>query len=143
MQSYPRYELYGESQKLIDWVKALPYVDETDDAEVKLYVDKIKDAYQKYTTADPSVPPTEEQMQIVNAALNVVVPTNVDSLKPGLFSGYKADSAGEAEQIAGMTPDTKISSIVLNGVDEIEPFTFTGCSELKNVSIIKAGKIGD
>ena len=62
MQSYPRYELYGESQKLIDWVKALPYVDETDDAEVKLYVDKIKDAYQKYTTADPSVPPTEEQM---------------------------------------------------------------------------------
>ena len=67
----------------------------------------------------------------------------MDSLKPGLFSGYKADSAGEAEQIAGMTPDTKISSIVLNGVDEIEPFTFTGCSELKNVSIIKAGKIGD
>ncbi len=58
----------------------------------------------KYTTADPSVPPTEEQMQIVNAALNVVVPTNVDSLKPGLFSGYKggfcrgsrADSGNDA-----------------------------------------------
>ena len=143
MQSYPRYELYGESQKLIDWVKALPYVDETDNAEVQSYVDKIRDAYQKYTTADPSVPPTEEQMQIVNAALNVVVPTNVDSLKPGLFSGYKADSAGEAEQIAGMTPDTKISSIVLNGVEEIEPFTFTGCNALKNVSIIKASKIDD
>lgn len=45
MQSYPRYELYGESQKLIDWVKALPYVDETKDAEVQSYVDKIKDAY--------------------------------------------------------------------------------------------------
>lgn len=144
MQSYPRYELYGDDSKLTDWVKELPYVNEKDAAEVQSYVDKIKDAYEKYKTPDPSVPPTEEQMQIVNAALNVVVPTNVDSLKPGLFSGYKADSAGEAEQIAGgMTPDTKISSIVLNGVDEIEPFTFTGCKALKNVSIIKAGKIGD
>lgn len=140
MQSYPRYELYGDP-KLTDWVKALPYVNEKDAAEVQSYVDKIKDAYKKYTTPDPSVPPTEEQMQIVNAALNVVVPTNVDSLKPGLFSGYKVNSAGEAEQIA--EPDTKISSIVLNGVDEIEPFTFTGCKALKNVSIIKAGKIGD
>ena len=140
MQSYPRYELYGDP-KLTDWVKELPYVNEKDAAEVQSYVDKIKDAYKKYTTPDPSVPPTEEQMQIVNAALNVVVPTNVDSLKPGLFSGYKVNSAGEAEQIA--EPDTKISSIVLNGVDEIEPFTFTGCKALKNVSIIKAGKIGD
>ena len=143
MQSYPRYELYGDDSKLTAWVKALPYVNEKDAAEVQSYVDKIKDAYEKYKTADPSVPPTEEQMQIVNAALNVVVPTNVDSLKPGLFSGYKAGSAGEAEQIVGMEPDTKISSIVLNGVDEIEPFTFTGCNALKNVSIIKAGKIGD
>ncbi len=47
MQSYPRYELYGDDPKLTDWVKALPYVDETDAAEVKSYVDKIKDAYKK------------------------------------------------------------------------------------------------
>ena len=58
MQSYPRYELYGDDSKLTDWVKALPYVDETDNEEVKSYVDKIRDAYQKYTTPDPSVPPT-------------------------------------------------------------------------------------
>lgn len=143
MQSYPRYELYGDDSKLTEWVKALPYVDETDAESVNKYVTTIKEAYEKYTAADPSVPPTEEQMQIINAALNVVVPTNVDSLKPGLFSGYQADSDGEAVPVSGMTPDTKINSIVLNGVDEIEPFTFTGCSELKNVSIIKASKIGD
>ena len=142
MQSYPRYDLYGSSE-LTEWVKALPYVDEKNDEEVQTYVNKIKEAYGKYTTADPSAPPTEEQMQIINAALNVVVPTNVDSLKPGLFSGYKADSDGEAVPVSGMTPDTMINSIVLNGVDEIEPFTFTGCSALKNVSIIKASKIDD
>ena len=143
MQSYPRYDLYGDSSKLTDWVKALPYVDETNSTEVQSYVDMISEAYEKYIKNNSSDPPTEEQMQIINAALNVVVPTNVDSLKPGLFSGYKADSEGEATPVSGMTPDTMINSIVLNGVDEIEPFTFTGCSALKNVSIIKASKIGD
>lgn len=143
MQSYPRYDLYGDSSKLTEWVKALPYVDETNSTEVQSYVDMISEAYEKYTKNNSSDPPTEEQMQIINAALNVVVPTNVDSLKPGLFSGYKADSDGEATPVSGMTPDTMINSIVLNGVDEIEPFTFTGCSALKNVSIINASKIGD
>ena len=143
MQSYPRYDLYGDDLKLTEWVKALPYVDETDNDAVSKYVNTIQEAYEKYEAGNLSDSPTEEQMQIINAALNVVVPTNVDSLKPGLFSGYKADSNGEAAEVSGMTPDTKINSIVLNGVDEIEPFTFTGCSELKNVSIIKASKIDD
>lgn len=143
MQSYPRYELYGNRSKLEEWVKALPYVDETDSNDVEYYVDLISDAYDKYITLNPSDPPTEKQMEIINAALNVVVPTNVDSLKPGLFSGYKAGTDGEASAIADMEPDTYINSIVLNGVNEVEPFTFTGCSALKNVSIIKADTLDD
>ena len=143
MQSYPRYELYGDDTKLEAWVKALPYVDETNPDEVKSYVDTIKEAYTKYNGGIAGEPPTEKQLEIINAALNVVVPTNVDSLKPGLFSGYKMDDYGKAEAISDMTPDTKINSILFNGVDEIEPFTFTGCTNLKNVSVIGATKVDD
>ncbi len=142
MQSYPRYDIYS-SGDLEEWVKKLPYVDEKDDDEVKKYVKDIQDAVSKYTGNDPDNPPTEKQMEIINAALNVVVPTNVDSLKPGLFSGYQANVDGEAEAISGMGPDTKINSILLNGVNEIEPFTFTGCTNLKNVSVIGAEKVDD
>lgn len=142
MQSYPRYESYN-SGTLQDWVKSLPYVDETNNEEVAYYVNLVQEAYGKYNSANAGDPPTEKQMDIINAALNVVVPTNVDSLKPGLFSGYEADEDGKAVTISGMTPDTKIQSIVLNGVDEIESFTFTGCENLKNVSIINATKLDD
>lgn len=152
MQSYPRYDSYS-STNLENWVKSLPYVDEKDQDEVDYYKVLIKEACDKYTASNEGDPPTEKQMDIINAALNVVVPTNVDSLKPGLFSGYQADETGkptvasEKDPITktdiDMTPDTKIESIVLNGVDEIEPFTFTGCTSLKNVSIINATKLDD
>lgn len=140
MQSYPRYEIYGDDVKLAAWVHDLPYVDSTNES---YYIDTIKEAYQKYKDNDPAYPPTEKQQEIVNAALNVVVPTNVDSIKPGLFSGYEMGENGEAKVISGMKPDTEIQSILFNGVKEVEPYTFTGCTKLKNVSIINAEKLDD
>lgn len=140
MQSYPRYEYYGNDTKLNAWLDTLPYVDSTNKTE---YFDTIKEAFTRYNAKDPSNPPSQKQLEIINAALNVVVPTNVDSLKPGLFSGYQANEDGEAEAISGMGPDTEINSILLNGVNEIEPFTFTGCTNLKNVSVIGAEKVDD
>ena len=56
--------------------------------------------------------PTVEELQLINAALNVVVPTNVKSIKPGLFSGYYLEDGivKEAKDSSNnrVEPDDKI-----------------------------------
>lgn len=142
---YPRYELIDNPAEVEDWVSKLPYVTDENKAQ---YIKMVENAtaYYKASEADKQTmqQPTENEMAIISSTLHVVVPTSVDCIKPGLFSGYTANAEGDnPDVVSGILPDTKIESIVLNGVDEIEPFTFTGCTALNEVAIIGASKVDD
>ena len=166
LQSYPRYSNFVNSTettnpdgtvtvkvvpdetKIGAYVDALPYVNTSDSTDAAYLKAVIKEAIEKYEANNPGDPPTVEQAQIVNASKNIVVPTNVQRMKKGIFSGrtYEKDVDEntvpvEVADIDG--PDINIQSVTLNGVDTIEPFTFTGCSSLSNVSVIGATEIGD
>ncbi|MCM1134012.1 MAG: leucine-rich repeat protein [Clostridium sp.] len=163
LQSYPRYSNFiqeGASgiepnlDNIRKYVKNLPYVDvskkdkDGKEIEVEALVNVISEAIKKYEGQNSSNPPTVEEMQIINASRNVVVPTNVEKLKKGIFSGYtyEIDKDGntlptELSTVDGS--DTYLTTILLNGVDIVDPFTFTGCTGLTNASIINAKEIGD
>ena len=158
LQAYPRYDNYTTSAKIEAWVDSLPYVKMNPD---KLIYDQdsggkmeIGDYYAKMVESaivnsrpGSEKDPTVEETQLINAALNVVVPTNVKSIKPGLFSGnyIKDGIVTQAKDSYGniIDPDDRIKTVVLNGVDVIEPLTFTGCKELTEVDVIGASEIGD
>ncbi len=140
---YPRYEMIDDPVKAAEWVKNLPYVTSENEQE---YLDMVLNATAYYEAEDKTglKQPTENEMAIVNSSLNVVVPTSVDSIKPGLFSGYTVDENGEPKKVSeDATPDKYIQSVLLNGVDEIEPYTFKECESLKEASIIGPEYIGE
>ena len=155
---YPRYDMIQDTASAMQWVHKLPY--RTDENE-ESYLNMVINATKYYQASDEEkknmTQPTENEMAIVNAALNVVVPNSVDSIKPGLFSGYIADKDGELKESeadgsgewdkvtnflrAGSSeslskPDTDIQTIVLNGVKKVDPFTFKNCSSLREAAII-------
>ncbi|MBQ8877159.1 MAG: leucine-rich repeat protein [Lachnospiraceae bacterium] len=164
---YPRYSIIGSDDDEIvkAWVEALPYTDgDCDDAgsgnpddpdnetnpyvppsTAYIYYQKVKNAISKCVANDPTNQPTEEEYSIYNSAKNLVVPTSVDSIKTGLFSGWApdADLDGEADDITNVEPDTEIETITLNGVDRLEPYTFTGCEKLREIGVIGCQSIDD
>lgn len=154
LQSYPRYNNFitstgeADTAAIENYVKKLPYIDNSDNEQVTYYTDIIRDAIAAYNKNDPNDPPTEAMQEIVNASKNVVVPTNVETLKPGIFSGYTYEEDQDGNYVPKKVtdpdePDTYLNSVTLNGVNEIEPFTFTGCSKLQSVAVIGATKLDD
>ena len=79
----------------------------------------------------------------------------MDSIKPGLFSGYVADEnsvtgwtkENNITMVAGKPteskPDIYIQRVTLNGVNEVEPYTFKNCVSLIEAGIIGPDYIGD
>lgn len=144
---YPRYEMINNATKAEAWVKSLPYVTSANKQE---YLDKVLNATRYYEAADKTglVQPTEDEMRIVTSALNVAIPSSVDSIKPGLFSGYTYDEKGEPKEVLDeasnkINPDTYIQSVLINGVDSIEPYTFKECTKLNSADIIGSSYIDD
>ncbi len=105
---YPRYSTY---QNAYDFCKSLPYLDELNDKDTFDYyvdlVDKAVIAYNNYKSDPSTYPaPTARQLELINAALNIVVPSNVDAIGKtivsdgsknytvGIFSGEAYDSDG-------------------------------------------------
>ena len=135
---YPRYDeisTYTEGT----------YPDMTeDDAEA---AKKAADAYNQYIVgSDPNLRPTDDQMSIVNAALNINLPAGIESIKTGIFSGVKADEDGEPEEITGDTNckvNTDVQTITMNTVEDIEPYTFKGCTGLNGFYSSGGNSIGD
>ncbi len=84
---------------------------------------------------------SQDQKDILNAALNPVLPSGVEAIKEGIFSnlnsgGGVVDPAGSANQ--------DIQSITMTGVKTIKPYTFAGCSGLVGAYINDgATKLGD
>lgn len=140
---YPRYDMIDSTDDAKAWVAELPYVTTENQEEYENMVEKATAYYKNPETAEQ---PTENEMAIIGATLHVVVPTSVDCIKPGLFSGYTFDKDGEPEIVGGGTTadaDTKLQSIVLNGVDSVDPYTFKGCTALKEAAVIGGDYIAD
>jgi uncharacterized repeat protein (TIGR02543 family) len=161
---YPRYEMIKDKASAAAWVKSLPYVTSENEQE---YLNMVTNATTYYQASDEErkqlTQPSENEMSIVSSTLNVVIPSSVDSIKPGLFSGYVEATEDDSEEdiergwkkVENISltsngslqevsqPDTYIQRIVLNGVNEIEPYTFKNCTSLVEASIIGPSYIDD
>ena len=84
---------------------------------------------------------SQDQKDILNAALNPVLPSGVESIKEGIFSNLDADGI---EVEPGGSANTDIQSITMTGVEEIDPYTFAGCTSMVGAYINDgATKLGD
>lgn len=97
---------------------------------------------------DPTRKLTADQQQIIDAALKVTIPSGVNAIADGLFSGVKgvknADGTYTVQTVSGQSADTAIQEITLTDVTEIEPYTFSGCKSLATINITGgADKIDD
>ncbi len=162
---YPKYAMIKDEASAKEWVANLPYVT---GENLEDYEKMVLNATRYYQATDEEkkgmTQPTENEMAIVNSSLNVVVPSSVDSIKPGLFSGYVPDTDGKDDSVGGAAwdkvdninlsggsdttsavsqPDTDIQTIVLNGVKEVEPYTFKNCTSLREAAIIGPTYIDD
>ena len=89
-----------------------------------------------------SLRPTEDEMAIVNSALNPVLPAGITAIKSGIFSDLDSDG----KVVSGGTkanPNTKVESVTCNTVETIEPYTFAGCTGLTGFWMNGGTKIDD
>ena len=160
---YPKYAMIKDTTSAEKWVANLPYVTSENMSAYKNMVLKATEYYQATDDEKKHLEqPTENEMAIVNSTLHVVVPASVDCIKPGLFSGYVVDTDGEddsdnsaywdkeknyaeagSETLNKSIPDTDIQTIVLNGVNKIEPYTFKNCTSLREAAVIGATYIDE
>lgn len=174
---YPKYEMIKTQDSAKIWVKNLPYVTGAPDDPLNYvpptpnpdgssasvgnydeYLSMVLKATEYYQ--DPTKPqPTENEMAIVNSALNVIIPSSVESIKPGLFSGYQAEvdqsgnKTGNWEKVDNFKdyatdtdihkPDMDIQTVTIYGVKEIEPYAFKNCTSLREAAVFGPSYIGD
>ena len=142
LQNYPKYS--DLTTGLDAWLADLPYLkdDPNKISEYKSIVQNAFTNYDNYNNGTSTTQPTQNELDIINSALNIVVPNSVDSIKEGIFSGVKVDGS-PCDPAIPSTPNDKLETIVLNGVKEIEPYTFKNCTGLKEAAIIEPTYIGD
>lgn len=139
LQKYPKYsDLKTNSSS---WLDDLPYITSENKNEYLTMVQDAVSKYEAYIGGNPDQP-TENEMAIVNSALNIVLPNSIDRIKPGIFSGVDSEGKPVAEADGGYQNE-QLQSIVLNGVNEIEPYTFQGCTALKEAAVIGPALIDD
>lgn len=129
------YPTYSELKAGSKYTKnAYPYIT----ADFEQAANDAITQYESYLV-DKNTKVTDYQWQIINAALNLNVPSGVNAIAAGLFSGVKgvqqADGTYQIENVAGQSTDSNIQSITLNDITEIEPYTFTGCRSLNTIHI--------
>ena len=82
----------------------------------------------KYLSGDTL---TDYEIQIINSALDIVLPKGIESIQTELF---KTKEKAESEAIVD---DTKVRKIfTTQGINEIAPYTFEGAIYLKEINIL-------
>ncbi len=103
------------------------------------YATAAKDAMDKYLKGNEL---KDNEIDIINSALNIVLPKGVESIAPGLF---KDNEAIEANSI-GVDDSAKVrKTISTYGINEIAPNTFEGGTYLSKINILgdETTSIGD
>lgn len=129
---YPTYaELQGGKKYT---VANYPYIT----ADYEKAAEEAIAKYEKWL-AYPETEVTDNQWQIINAALKLSVPSGVKAVATGLFSGVTGTDNGDGTYtitpVSGQSIDSKIQEITLADVQIYEPYMFSGCKELKKVNI--------
>lgn len=92
------------------------------------------DKYEAWLSSPNTTEVTQNEWEIINAVLHISVPDGVTGIKSGLFSGAVVSGSNAA------SADTTIQSVTLASVEEIEPYTFDGCTSLKEIRITGGAK---
>lgn len=125
---YPTYESL-KTGALESEGRPFPYIT----TDQKLAASDAIKVYEDYKGGLSYTQPTQDQWDIVNSALNVELPSGIESIKEGLFSGK--DAAGNDVG----TPNNKMESIVMNSVVDIPAYAFYGCEALQTVTTNNSG----
>ena len=117
--------------------------------EYKDAAQEAVNAYKNYLNDSRNVP-TQNQMDIVNSALNINLPEGIESIAEGIFSGkdinneqaykYVYDSDGNLDK-QELAANTDIRSITMHTVETIDPYTFAGCKNLTGFYMSGGDKI--
>ncbi len=78
-------------------------------------------AYYNYING---LPLSQDESDIISSALNITIPSGVESVKEGLFSGVTSDGTKIG------IPNTSLQTVTLNGCQKIVPHMFEGCTGL-------------
>ncbi len=130
---YPRYtelSLYNED--------SYPYMT----AERVTAAKEAVKAYEEYL-GNNNLVPTQDQLDIVNSALNINLPEGIEAIAEGIFSGVDANNEPVSGSGGTLTANKNIQSITMNTVETVEPYTFAGCSGLMRVYMPGGNEIGD
>lgn len=128
-----------------DWVNNLPYVLKNSDQATE-YTEMVNHV-KAYLSPGSTISLTPMEQQLLASIRNVAIPASVDSIREGLFSGINAK--GEAVDADGEVttgdpqPDTYLQSVLINGVEELDPYTFKGCKGLERADVIGSELIND
>ncbi|MGN0376582.1 MAG: leucine-rich repeat protein, partial [Suilimivivens sp.] len=128
---YPRYS------ELVNYdLNSYPYMTED-------YVNAAKtavEAYETYIRNDQKgKAPTQNQMNIVNSALNINLPAGIEAIADGIFSGVDSEN----ETVDGQSVNTDVQSVTMNTVETVESYTFAGCTKLNGFYMSGGNKIDD
>lgn len=127
---YPTYEELAAGTKYTE--DAYPYI-------TTEYEDAAKKAIALYNNGNPDPTITDDQMDIINAALKLYVPTGVKAYADGLFSGVtrvlNEDGTYSIEPVTGQTVDEQIQSVTFADIDEFTPYSFSGCTSLESLTV--------
>lgn len=121
--SYPSYERLSDGFYTAD---NYPYMNSE-------YTKAAAEALSKYAN---NLELTDYEKEIIDSALNVVIPEGVTSIADGLFSGVIGmNEAGEPIHSDSLSPDVYIEGITSYSVETFKPYTIYGCSKLRSIDI--------
>lgn len=157
---YPRYSdltSYEEFDLASSDRNSLPYITK----EYAKAASEAKIAVESYENESTNTRPTQDQYDIVNAALNVNLPAGIEAIAEGIFSGVDSDnkaaseliwqyekaedgSEGEWKKIENpLSVNEKIQTITMNTVDTVDSYAFANCTGLTGVYMAGGSTIDD
>ena len=100
--------------------------------------------------------PSEDVMRILRTAFNIELPPGIQSIRSGLFSEAERENTEETKVDAGnnsitvpavkdsitgnFKANTSVRNIIMDDVEELEPYTFYGCKNLESVTMYSSEK---
>lgn len=101
----------------------LPYLDEE---MIKASKEAVTHYQQYIGNPKEYDAPTQNEYDIINSALNIVLPSGIEAIQTGLFS--MLDTEGKLlEDETVWKPNKMVQTVTTYTVEDIEPYAFAGC----------------
>ena len=123
-----RYNPETDTNELVDYTSAsdlLTYSTDSFPYFTNEYVAACTQAYSVLSGTSGGSSISENTQEVLDAVQNVFLSSGIESIKPGLFSGL--DEEGNP---TGDIENQNMITVTTMGLNEISPYTFSGCSSL-------------